>query len=263
MKNLKYLLVSLLVMPLAIAAPKVLKVAEVNQAIDELLQPLRNEKTIVNLSFDELKLSEKYTESVKITAEAVKVGTYNILRFDLPELSYKRNAGRPVVRGEAKLNLNFVKAFGQKMINDLGPSAHEIVADFVKEYSKDYGQAVKLDAKVTQEVYDANKNLTGLVVRLKASVDMTKLPASMPEREVPLTKLDVVFTATPNRLYIKGMAIMNPTYRGYDKDEQGMKEYLEKILAKDAATLKDISSLAEIVNTFAGYAVEKDSSKDQ
>src|SRR5690606_28882053 len=97
-----------------------------------------------------------------------------------------------------------------------------------------------VDAKVFDKIMTDNGDLERVSIRLAAKLDLAKLPESKPANEEEVTELVVEFTIGVNGATVDLVAVSNPGYKGFQEDEQGMKEILEKLLALDVKTMKDI-----------------------
>lgn len=217
---------------------------ELNQQIVKILEPFQSPTTQAALVFKNIVTSSVRAESVAFKALYEKKGPNNTLAVKINSLSYDfDDLVDPTVRGRAAIELDLLKIFSQKELNELGDAAEDIAKEFAGDYASEYGAAATVTAKVTDKIVDKDGNLQSLTLQLAARIDLTKLPAALKPEDVSVKKLKI-----EAQIGVKGIAIavtshINPLYKGFEQDQVGLKEYLDKLLARDPELMAQITEM--------------------
>lgn len=242
---------------LAVAAGLITK-DEVNTKVAALLAPFNNETTVSLINFGDLNVDAVRALDFSITAMFAKKGPENELLLKLQNASYHYGDGTaPTVTGDLSLQLDLVKVFGQKSLNDLSPELESMVKQAVADYSKKYGTAVSLDVAVDELNKDAQGDFDSAKLHLNATIDFTQLPATLKAGDVEFKALNVVFFVSKKDLGAKVQVVLNPLYKNFEADQPGLKEFIEKLLNEDSETYKSIFEAASFLDGLATDLVTK------
>lgn len=232
-------------------------VAELNQEIQQLLAPFNNAVTKTSLAFNTISTNEERALAVGLSAFYEKLGSQNTVSLKIDNLSYAYGDGSaPTTQAKASLGLDLTKLLPQEELNRMVPDLERIIVESTKGLTQEYGEAVTVEAVVTGKQQDAAGNYVGLQGSLTFSIDLAKLPEGKTADSVMFRSgrvaLDVGTT--------KGVAfdltlVSNPGYTGFQRDQKGLKEYLDMLLARDPELLKQFSQFAAQLDGFAGGIV--------
>ena len=252
-----------LVLPLAfvsgtaIAASALFSVQDVNTKISQLVLPFNNQTTKLELAFTKLNVDAVKTLDFGFTGFVSKIGAQNEAKVEFKKAEYAYGDGtKPVVNLDVALSLDLVKAFGQDTINEIAKGLDEMVIDLSKDYTKDYGAALTMNAQTAEKIVDAQGNVESMKVVVEASMDMSQLPSTKPVEEVEFQTLRLEVKATKTGFGIQATVVINPLYKGFAQDQDGVKEYIEKLLADDQQTWDDLSRYLAVLDSVATWLVE-------
>jgi hypothetical protein len=232
-------------------------VMELNAEIAKILAPFQNEKTEANLVFDTVETDAIRALNVKLAAKYKKVGSANQFDLEISNLSYQYGDGTtPTTNLAGSLKLDLTKFVSQDDLNGLIPGIEELLLDAAKNFTQEYGEAVNVVVNISEKNQDGAGNYTGIAGTLAFNVDLSKLPEGKLAEDVPVLsgnlalRLQVTEGAT-----FSGSVISNPGYKGFQQDNDGLKEILDRLLAKDAGTLDQFRSLFEQIEELAKQVV--------
>lgn len=239
------------------AAPAVSDaVAALNQEIVRLLEPFQNDRTQASLVFSSLEIDEVRARSVAARARVWKIGPANEFTLSLDDLSYSYGDGtRPVTHVKARLAFDILKVIPQQDVNELGSILDELVESWASEFASEYGEAATVDARITDRKTDEAGNLQSVSMVLAARIDLSQLPADRPKEEVLFTEAAVAVDFNLQGAAFEVTLVSNPAYKGFAEDQKGLKEELEKLLARDPETLGELTELIEGLNGMAEWIV--------
>jgi len=242
----------------AIAAGLITK-DQVNQKVAALTAPYINENTALSLEFTDLNVDAVRALDFGINAFLSKKGTANELVLKLSNAAYHYGDGvKPTVTGDLTLQLDLVKAFGQKTLNDAAQDFEEILKNMSAEYTQKYGAAVTVEAKVLELIKDANGDVESAKIRMGAVIDFSKLPATLTPADVEFqsfqAELGIGKTGVSGRLNL----VMNPQNKSFAADQPGLKEMIEQLLNDDQKAFDDINQLIQLLDGFADSIVNQD-----
>jgi hypothetical protein len=242
---------------LALAAGIITK-DEVNAKVAALIAPFNNATTVSLIHFGDLNVDAVRALDFSITAIFAKKGPENELVLKLQNTSYHYGDGTaPTVTGDLSLQLDLVKVFGQKSLNDLSSELDSLVKQTVADYSKKYGAAVSLDIAVDELNKDAQGDFDSAKLHLNATIDFNQLPANLKAEDVEFKALNVLLSVSKKDLGAKVQVALNPLNKYFKTDEPGLKEYIEKLLNEDSETYKNIFETASFLDGFATDLVTK------
>ncbi len=243
---MKYLLAAPIIFASALAfAGIVSPVMELNAEIAKILAPFQNEKTEAFLAFDTVETDAVRALNVKLAAKYKKIGSANQFDLQITDLSYQYGNGTtPTTNFAGSLKVDLTKFVSQEDLNGLIPGIEEILVDAAKSFTQEYGEAVTVVVSIPEKKQDEAGNYIGIVGNLQFSVDLTKLPEGKLAEDIPVLNgnLALQLRVTEGATF-SATIISNPAYKGFRQDNEGLKEILDKLLAKDANTLDQFRSL--------------------
>jgi hypothetical protein len=236
-----------------------LTVTDVNNRVKELLAPFLNEHTAIEVKFTHLDVDAVRVQKAGMTARFAKSGQVNSLELAVPALryTYKGDNGLPSFVGGANLDMDLLKSLPHSMLNELADAAQEIVEGTLKGMAAEYGAAAVVDAKVDELTRDKNQNVTSVRMHADIRIDLSKLPENVSLENVPLVNARLDFEAHLNGIMLAAEIELNPTYRGFQQDQQGLKELVEKLLSNDKSTYEQLEMAIGWVDSLAGDLVNR------
>lgn len=262
MKSLKALALPIAIfagVSTATAAAVVAKftVQDVNAKVQKLVAPFNNATTKMELVFTKLGVDEKKTLDFGFTGLVSKVGSTNEAKLEFRKAQYAYGDGtKPTVDLDVAMTVDLVKAVGQDTINSLADDLDSLALDFAKDFAKDYGSAATISAKTVDKVVGANGDVQKMKIHLNAVIDLAQLPATKELKDVEAQEIELVVTATQQGFEIQGKFVANPNYKGFEQGEDGLKEYVEKLLIDDAKTYDDLNRYLAVLDSAATWLAE-------
>jgi hypothetical protein len=219
-------------------------VSQLNAEIAALLAPLTDADTQASLSFSDIRVDAEKALFVSGSAAIHQTGARTSLGVTIDEAAYDFGDGTApnlVVTGSLSTDLR--KILPQEEINSLVPSLKDAIEDLAKSYLAEFGEAASVKAEITGLEQDQDLNYVAGQGRVSVSIDLDRLPAGMAKEAVPATSIDVFVNlnvATGSSFSLK--VIMNPAFEEFADESEGLKDYLDKLLARDAETLESLRS---------------------
>ena len=245
-------------------AATTLSIGDVNARLKEMLSQFNNETTAIDFAFSLLEFNEKNVISVGFGGLFEKKGEVNELKFKLTDLSYNFNAGvNPTVNAEASLDLDMVKAIGHTNINEMGDMAVEFLKDSIREIGEKYGDAISVIVEIDKYKTDDKGNLSELAFHLDINIDPEKLPEDLPVEELEILSTSVVFDFNLARASLGLNVVMNPKYKRFGKDGEGLKEVLEALVAGDEEIWEGFKVVFEGIDDFVTEVVNHDAQAEE
>ncbi|MGZ3773651.1 MAG: hypothetical protein ACXVCY_15095 [Pseudobdellovibrionaceae bacterium] len=240
---------------LAVAASLVTKEA-VNEKIAALIAPLNNDTTSIALKFKALNVDSVRALDFGFDALVTKKGPENNLVFHAKNLSYHYGNGtNPTMSGNLFLSLDLEKAFGSNTMNQAGTELDKMIKNFASDFGKKYGDALTLDVAMDELNKDAQGNVKYVRVHLNANIDLNKLPSDIPSKEVEIKTINVRLAISKYGVNANARVVLNPSFKYYQPDQTGLKEYIEKLLNQDNETYQRLSDMAVWLNLAADNLV--------
>jgi hypothetical protein len=232
-------------------------VQDVNLKVLELVKPFNDASTKMNFAFTTLNVDAVRTLDFGFTGLVSKIGTQNEATLEFKNAQYAYGDGsKPTVDLDVALTLDLVKALGQDVINKYAGEIDGALVEMSKDFVKDYGSAITVSAKTEETRLDAQGNVEFMKLHLNAVMDFTQLPASKPLRDVEFQNLDIVISAGKTGMSITAEIVANPLFKGFDPSQDGMKEYVEKLLVDDQQTYNDLGRYLAIFDSAAAWLVD-------
>jgi hypothetical protein len=231
---------------------------QLNLEIKKILAPIENNLTIANLTFNNMEVDEERANSVALSAYYKKTGSHNIFELKLDNLSYNYGDGTaPTTIIKAAIGFDLTKVLSQSELNQLIPNASEFIENIAKDYTEFYGDAASVKSVVTSTTKNDEGNYVGMTALITGKIDLSKLPEEIDKQYVFATDAAVsVSLNLKTGLSIEAFIVSNPEYIGFEENQEGLKELLEKLLAQDEEGLEFISDIATQINEIATEMVE-------
>lgn len=246
---------SIVIGSLALAAT--FTVQDVNLKVLELVKPFNTKTTSMNFAFTTLNVDAVRTLDFGFTGSVSKVGAQNEAKLEIKNAQYTYGDGtKPTVDLDVAVSIDLVKALGQDIINQYAKELDGALLDMSKDFIKDYGSAITVSAKTEETRVDAKGDIEFVKLHLNAVMDMAQLPASKPVSDVEFQSLDVVVTAGTTGLNLTAKIVANPLNKGFQPNQNGMKEYVEKLLVDDQKTYDDLGRYLAFFDSAASWLVD-------
>lgn len=249
----KLMLAPLALLAAGVAVASTLAVTELNAEVAKLLAPFQNANTTASVVFSKLETNAERALSGGVAVLFKKVGTQNTLEIAIPELSYDfGNGTAPTTKLNGAIKLDLTKVIPQDQLNEMIPSAEETILGLAQGFAEEYGEAATVEAKVTEKNQDANGNYVSLKGTLSFNLDLAKLPATVKAEDVPVLSGTVLIGLDVNTgAVISAVVVSNPSYKRFQKDNTGLKEVVDRLLAKDPELLRQIGDALQSIDEFA------------
>jgi len=236
------------------AVATVFTVQEVNQKVSALTAPFNTANTAMSLEFTSLAVDAVRATDFGVKAFYKKSTADNEVVFDLKSAQYTYGDGKnPTANLDLGLKFDVVKALGQEVVNEIAKSIDKMALELASEQVAEYGAAAKIDAKVTENKVDANGDVESIKMTLSALLDLAQLPASKPLNDEEFKSVELSISAARTGFEIKASVVMNPDYRRFNTGDDGLKEYVEKLLADDADAYQELSQFLAILDAGASW----------
>lgn len=232
--------------------------AEVNGPLDEKLRNLGDANTKASIEVVSLEEDEARTLNAEIRGAYEKAGSKNTVRLELEKAAYAYGDGSaPTTHAVGQLHLDLTKTLPRYQINLLVPQLDSLLSIAARQYAKRYGNAVTIKIKTAEKKKDAEGNWAYVKGTASFTVDMSKLPAGTAEDNVffKSASLTLEVNVTTGMRYELNL-VTNPAYRGFRGGEDGLKERLAKIAARDAGALAEVEDLFHRIDKNVGPIVE-------
>ena len=232
-------------------------VIELNNEIAKILAPFQNEKTVANVVFQDIQTNDVRALSVVLGSQYKKIGSVNQFDLVISNLSYQYGDGtQPTTNFDGALAVDLTKFVSQDDLNGIIPGVEEILIDTAKNFTQEFGDAVQVTVNISEKNQDEAGNYVGIKGTIQFTVDLTKLPEGKLAQDVPVLSGNAsIQLKVKEGVSISGTIVSNPAYYRFQNDNEGLKEILDKLLAKDAATLEQVKSLFEQIEEFAKQIV--------
>jgi hypothetical protein len=224
-----------------------------NAEIAKLLSGIQNQKTEAGLVFDDIRTNDTNALYVKLNAYLSKVGSKNSFAIRLNELKYDFNNGvKPTTTGKLAAELDLTKIVTTEQLNEVAADLEQAVKDFSKDYVQEYGEAVTISAKITDKQSDENGNVTSISGSVSFAFDLNKLPQDKKPEEILFTGGELSFAVDFKKsMSLTFMVESNTSYLAFQKDQMGLKNVLDSLLARDQDEMNSLQELFNNINSFA------------
>lgn len=258
-KAKKYFLPAIIAVGLtATATPQLgAGVEALNAAIQKLLFKYNTEKSLAKVEFVKIETNDVRATDVNMNAHYKKVGSQNTLEISLNKLSYHYDEVNPLTKLNAKLGLDLTKYFTRDELDFYVEVAQDLLQSLVAESLKEYGTAARVKLDILEKTKDAAGHYATLKARAVMKVIMSELPEKTPVSEVLFKEVRLqvnINVKTGTRVNV--ILVSNSAYKGFNKDEMGLKEYLDALKKADPKLLAEIESVIATLDKMAESIVE-------
>ncbi len=253
-KSTTAIIATALVSTAAVAA--VFTVQEVNQKVTALTAPFNTSDTAMNLEFTSLAVDAVRATDFGVKAFYKKTSPDNEVVLDIKSAQYSYGDGKnPTANLDVALKVDVIKALGQKLINEMAQELDKMAIELAGEQAAEYGAAAKVDAKITEKKVDANGDVESIKMTLSATLDLAQLPASKPLNDEEFKSIELSVSAARTGFAVKATVVMNPDYRRFNTGDDGLKEYVEKLLADDVDAYQELSQFLAILDSVGTWVL--------
>jgi len=231
---------------------------QLNAIAAEILAPFQTDKSKASLKFVSLTADDSLLRSIKLNAFYQRTGKAQTMTVTLKELSHEFAGGRPVSKLSGDAAFDLTKLFQQEQINSLVEGAEEMVKDLAKNYTKDYGDSVTIDARMVEKLKNSAGNYVSFKAKVSAKVDLSKLPQGKKSEDMAIVEAKLDVSVVLN----KGIALTaevqhNPAFHGFlPGDKANFKVALEKLLTRDESAKNEILKILKQVDGMAASVVD-------
>lgn len=226
---------------------------QLNAQVVSILAPFQNEATIAQLAFGAVETNDERAVKIALNGVYRKFGPLNMIELKVDNLSYNYGDGlTPTTILKGSFGIDITKLLTQDEINGLFSQAAEMIEALAKGYTRDYGDAASVKGVVTSTTTDAKGNYTGLTALISGKIDLTKLPEDKTSEDVIATNAVLSITLNVKTgLMIDAYLVSNPEYLGFKENQLGLKELLDKLLARDEEAMAMIEHSARWLDHLA------------
>ncbi|WP_347358856.1 hypothetical protein [Bdellovibrio sp.] len=259
-KTLSFLLVG---SSLAVAAGLITK-EEVNKRVSAIVAPYNNQTTAMDIQFTDLLVDDVRALDFGVKATIKKKGPENELALTIENAKYQYGNGTaPMATADLTMQTDLRKAFGQETLDQFGEELDKVAQELAADYIKKYGEAAILDIGMEDVQKDEQGHLKSVSMRMNATIDMSKLPADMKAEDVEVRSVQAVLSISTGGARGQIQVVINPAYKGFDPEQTGMKELIEKLLSDDQETYDGLAKLVESLDGFANWFVNQKAEEGQ
>lgn len=234
----------------AIASSSALQ--ELNARILEILTPYNNQTTTAQLVFSDIETNSERALKLALSGVLRKVGSVHTVALTVNHLSYDYGTGAaPTTQFNGGLEVDLTKFLPQSELNDLIPETEKWIEHYAKNLLAEYGESATIKTQITDKQQNANGDYVAISGHINFEIDLNKLPSNKKLQNVEFLSAQVSFHLNLNQgISLDLTVISNPRSQYFQHDQDGLKEYLEKLLSNDAAMNESISSSAKALDAF-------------
>ncbi len=240
-----------------------INVKVINQELTQVLQQYNNKKSILKGVLTAASVDTTRATSLGGYAVAVKDGQVKAKLIASFDYSYLEGATQPVLGFDANLAApnggmkQILVNFGiqQSKINRFFTDSQTQLQQITQSLLHQYGNAVTVKALVDSVRKDKLNNYIAENLSIRASVDLTKLPANIKPDQVILTDVQAHFSINlTNGAQLSAKVALNPGYSDFKENQNGLKEYLEELQKNNPDAINALSNYAQMANDFMNAA---------
>ncbi len=257
MKKLAIMFISAFLFAGPIGAEVVSAIDALNAEVDQVLQYFRNDSTQAALQFKSIQTNAERALSLKLDALYKKTGTINTVEIRLDNLEYIYGDGTsPTTNVKGFIGVDITKLVSQQELNRIVPEVESFIQSFAAGYTRQYGEAATVEAVISDKGQDKQGNYISIKGQISVKLDLTKLPQSIKLEDVFLREATAALEVDLTKgLSVDVKIVSNPAYKAFQPGQDGLKEGLDKLLAKDPETIKEIGKLFTDLDQGAGRIV--------
>ena len=230
------------------------QIRDLNAAVAEALLPFNGALKNVKLSFSKVATNDKRATQVAFSFDYSLIRPKGSASLAIKEFSYTypdAPSAKPEFNANISAKFNLLNVMTQEEINKLAPAADELIKTYLSDFSKKYGDAAKVEARITHKDTDPKGNVTGLGLGLGLKIDLSKLPGGVDPKDVLITDGQLEVSIGLNGVELSAHAVSNPSAKQFERDQVGLKEMLDKLLARDARALREIVDFVKQIDEAA------------
>lgn len=231
---------------------------QLNEQVVSILAPFQDEVTVAQLTFNALETDADRAVKMAVDGHYRKIGSQNTLDVKVDNLSYVYGDGSaPTTSFKGSFGFDFTKLLSQEQINQMVDHASQLLDIITQEYLREYGDAASIKGTVTSTTTDDEGNYTGFSAMVAAKIDLKKLPEEKKIEDIIATEAMISVTVNlKTGVMIDAVVISNPEYIGFKEGQEGLKDTLDKLLARDEEELAKIGMLVKWLDSLATQLVE-------
>lgn len=239
-------------------AQKTYSVEEVNNEIVNVLKDFQNDVTFAKLAVKSLAVRPAGVESVQFESKLAKASNKvdEVVKLSLSGGYW--NPFKDGVNPQTKVNLagkfNFLKAMTAANYNYLIDALPEYASELESDVKDRYKDALESSLQIDkQDIPNTGLRKVSVVGSYKFNLD--KLPKSKSLDEVEFTGINFKAEITPEGFNIELSLDSNPLYYAFNKDSNGLKEFVDGLLTKDPSILAKIKEFVGDIDKMASSII--------
>lgn len=217
-----------------------------NQIANEILAPLNDDLTEVSVNANSLVFDGDALKEISLEETFIKQGRYNKLSL-LGDFEFTSENDQMLFTADALLELNLPVAFGQPTLNEYAPILADYAKELVASATEQYGDAIEIEARVFDEVYDGKKDIESLKFEAAVEIDLSKLSPELLEQTF-LKSGSALLEINRAGIDFELSVELNPDYFYFKSENKYIRDYFAKIIQKDADVLEQFYSTFEWLN---------------
>ncbi len=234
------------------------RLPELNNVIAEILAPFQTVNSKASFSVLKLEANESNLLKVKVTGFYGRVGRAQAMTVNVSDITHDFNNGTPLTRIRGGAAIDLTKLFPAEQIDGLVDSAEEMVKDIAGNFTKEYGDAVTLDARMVEKVKGPDEHYESFKAFVGVKIDLTKLPEGKKAEDIPFTEAALsINVALASGLALNGQIVHNPQWKGFAAGSpMNPMAAIEKLLSRDEGAKAKIADILKKVDAMAGTLVD-------
>jgi len=232
-------------------------VADLNAEILKILAPFQNETTVAQMTFAKAETNAERALSLAVSALYKKVGSQNTLALDIQNISYEYGDGSaPTTNINGAVGLDLTKILPQEDLNQIIPNVEEMINQLKSDLAGQYGEALAIETKIFDRTQDEAGNYTGVKGKIVFAFDFSKLPEGQKKEDIVVKSGSAdIAVNVKSGVSINATIVSNTEYKGFQDDNEGLKELLDKFLNQDRDTMNQVLELFQKLDQLAGQVV--------
>ncbi len=234
------------------------RLPELNTVITEILAPFQTEKSKATFSVLKLEADETNLLKVRVTGFYGRVGRAQAMTVNISDITHSFNKGLPLTTARGSASIDLTKLFPMEQIDALVDGAEEMVKDIAGNFTREYGDAVALDARMVEKVKGADGHYESFKAFVGVKIDLSKLPEGKNAEDIPLTEAALsINVGLSSGIAINGQVVHNPGWKGFQADSPlNPKAAVEKLLSRDETAKNKIADILKKIDGMAATLVD-------
>lgn len=245
--------------PAAPAASEAERLVQLNAAIKDMLAPFNTQLSKASVIVDKAKTNEQRAVELSATFDYSRTGEAGNASLEgRAEYSFPEAANaEPAVALKLSTEFDLLRVASQKDINRLAASLQSLIDGYARQQLRRYGSAAKVEARVAPITTDARGDVNAVGATLSADIDVSKVPPGSDPKSVLFSSLRAAAVFTRKTIALDVSLVVNPKSRYFEKDAEGLKEYVEKLLARDPRLMRELQGFIAQLDRFAQRVTAK------